>query len=218
MFLSRVETCEGSVCFSKRITEIISSLYLFISKEGRTPLSPEPRSVARVQPSRDPPGGVPAQPRPRSPRRAHLCPRTDTPGGYLSPPAGGRGTSHPGGRGTSHPRGCGTSRESPRGHGDESPEGQAGELPRSPEPPPILPAAEAEAALPQPPRRWLLLLPHGAGGGKREGRGRFPVSSGSVPRLFLRAAPGRRVPGSPQDPARLRTHLPPGPSAAPPPR
>lgn len=111
------------VCFSKRITEIISSLYLFISKEGRTPLSPEPRSVARVQPSPDPAGGVPAQPRPCSPRRAHLCPRTDTTGGTsasqsaagrqvtpraarrATPGAAERVTNHPGGRGTSHPRG-----------------------------------------------------------------------------------------------------------------
>lgn len=92
------------VCFSKRITEIISSLYLFISTEGRTPLSPEPRSVARAEPSPDPPGGVPAQPRPRSPHRAHLGPRTDTPG-PPPPPSRRQGDKPPRGQPDEPPQG-----------------------------------------------------------------------------------------------------------------
>lgn len=118
------------VCFSKRITEIISSLYLFISKKGRTPLSPEPRSVARAQPcprrrglrtapARLPPPGSPLSPhrhprghlshQPAAGRQVTRGQRDEPPQGLrdesqVTPRAGGRVTRGAGGRTAPQPR------------------------------------------------------------------------------------------------------------------
>lgn len=189
-----------AVCFSKRITEILSSLYLFISKEGRTPLSPEPRSVARAQPSPAPASGAPHSPGPAPRAGLGSVPAPAAPGTsasqpeglrdepQLTPRAGTRVTRGAGGRSAPQPR---ATPDRPRSRG-------------------CAPTASAAMAAPAALRC--------RGEQREEAGGRFPLSSGSVPGLLPRAAPGRRVPGSPQHPARLRTHLPPGPSAAPPPR